>query len=494
MNNKKIIKSKELDIELLEKEVKKQQVQSFFKIVPILVTKKVLYTLFNIGTEKTEKKLYLPTSSKEDINKTSFLTTNNSNETIEINITTDKYKNSVVEIQEEQRKESNKEPSKFILPDLDISKVSLEKNIEDLSSDKRIETKKVTDSIAELSNNKNIENIKTKKLTERYELELKEIRRQLRTEIFSYNAVSENNNNLEELETLLEKTNLIIKKIEDLKDNITIENMNIYNDNYITNLISSYIEEFKLKKNIKDIKDSSLYILISEKLEELADKKEYINQQTEKEKEKQQIDEEKLIEIKERYSDFNNLNNKLEEFQKNQETLLIELQTKLENQTTIYEKEKVRILGAASQTKNLLNFTAGQMLLPGARSAKTTVAATAISLYYIRNLINPNKKFKLAKQIKIIDYSSEIESSIVDLDNIIDQINKTTTQIDLVIKEFKNNFKEYLGKVKEYDEVLKNLEKVSDEIKEKEYEIMKIREEQKLNLERNDLKVKKYES
>lgn len=493
MNDKKIVENKEDDIEVLEKEVKKQQVKSVFKIIPILVTQKILYTLFNIGTEEKEKKLYLPTSSSENIKKTSFLTTNNSNEIVEIEITTDKYKNSVVEIQEEQRKESNRKPQKIILPDLDRSKVSLEKNIEELSLDKRIETEKVTAAIEELSTNKNIENLKTKKLTEAYEIQLKEIRRQLRTEIFNYNAISENNDSIEELENLLEKTNLIIKKIEALKNNITIENANIYDDNYITDMINSYIEEFKLRKDIKDIKDSALYILISEKLEELADKKEYINHQTEKEKEKQQLDEENLIKIKDQYSDFDNLNTKLAEFQQNQEALLMEIQSKLERQTVIYEKEKVRIAGIASQTKNLLNFTAGQMILPGARSAKAAVASTAMSLYYMKKLINPKKKNKTVKKIKVIDYSSEIESSIMDLDNILDQISKTTSQIDIVIKEFKYNFKEYIG-IKEYDEVLKSLEKVSDELKEKEYEITKIREEQKLNLEKNDMKVKKYES
>ena len=78
------------------------------------------------------------------------------------------------------------------------------------------------------------------------------------------------------------------------------------------------------------------------------------------------------------------------------------------------------------------------------------------------------------------------------MDSILSQITKTESQIDSVIKEFKSKFKDHIGVSKEVDDVLKNLERVSDELKEKEYEIERIREEQRLNLEKNDAKVKKY--
>ena len=91
MDSKKTSKvsKKDNDIEVLEKEVKKEQVKTFFKVIPILMTQALINTLLNIETKEHEKRLYLPTSS-EDTKKTSFLTTNQENEIVEIEITTDK--------------------------------------------------------------------------------------------------------------------------------------------------------------------------------------------------------------------------------------------------------------------------------------------------------------------------------------------------------------------------------------------------------------------
>ena len=36
-----------------------------------------------------------------------------------------------------------------------------------------------------------------------------------------------------------------------------------YNDNYIIDIVNSYIKDFKSEKVVENLKDSSLYILIS---------------------------------------------------------------------------------------------------------------------------------------------------------------------------------------------------------------------------------------
>lgn len=495
MDNKKIAKvaTKDDDIEILEKEVKKEQVKTFFKVIPILMTQALINTLLNIETKEKEKRLYLPTSSSEDTKKTSFLTTNQENEIVEIEITTDKYKNGVVKAQTEEEKEANKEPRTVIIPSLKPEKVSLDKNIEDLSTDKKEETKKAEEAIDILLDDKQWQNVRAKKIIETYEEDLKEVRRELRTEVFDYNMINQDKDIDEnEADELLDKINLIIKKLEELKSNITVENVDLYNDNYIIDIVNSYINDFKSEKVVEDLKDSSLYILISKKLEELSNKKDHINAENKKEKEKQQIDDESLSRLKDKYSDFGSLNDRLRAFQEGQEALLMEIDTKLANQVTIEQIQRTTMLGISNQTQNLLNFTAAQMILPGARSAKAMMTAAAISTYYMRRLMKPTRKPRKIRKIRVTDYSKDIESSISDLDSILSQITKTEGQIDSVIKEFKKKFKDYIGTSKEADDILKNLERVSDELKEKEYEIERIREKQQLNLEKNDAKVKEY--
>lgn len=494
MDSKKTSKvsKKDNDIEVLEKEVKKEQVKTFFKVIPILMTQALINTLLNIETKEHEKRLYLPTSS-EDTKKASFLTTNQENEIVEIEITTDKYKNGIVKAQTEEEKEANKEQRTVIIPSLKPKKVSLDKNIENLSTDKKEETKKVAEAIDILLDNKQWQNVRAKRIIETYEDDLKEVRRELRTAVFDYNMINQDKDIDEsEADKLLDKINLLIKKLEELKDNITIENISVYNDNYIIDIVNSYIKDFKSEKVVENLKDSSLYILISKKLEELSNKRDHINAENKKEKEKQQIDDDSLKKIKDKYSDFDSLNDRLKTFQEGQEALLIQINAKLESQTTVEQIQRIRILGISNQTQNLLNFTAGQMILPGARSAKAMMTAAAISTYYMRRLMNPTIRPQGVRKIRVTDYSKEIESSISDLDNILSQISKTESQIYSVIKEFKKKFKEYIGTSKEVDGILENLERVSDELREKEYEIEKIREEQKLNLEKNDAKVKEY--
>lgn len=495
MDSKKISKvvEKDDDIEVLEKDVQKEQVKTFFKVIPILMTQALINTLLNIETKEKEKRLYLPTSSSEDIKKTSFLTTNQENEIVEIEITTDKYKNGIVRVQSEEEKEANKEARTVIIPSLKPERVSLDNNIEDLSNDKKEESKKAEEAIDILFDDKQWQNVRAKKIIETYEEDLKRVRRELRSEIFNYNMINiDKDIDENEINELLAKINLIIKKLEKLKDGISIENVSLYNDNYIIDIVNSYIKDFKSEKVVEGLKDSSLYILISKKLEELSNKKDRINAENEKEKEKKQLDDESLSRIKDKYSDFNNLNDKLRAFQEGQEALLMEIDTKLANQVTVEQMQRTTILGISNQTQNLLNFTASQMILPGARSAKAMMTATAISTYYMRRLMNPTRRQQRVRRIRVTDYSKEIESSISDLDNILSQITKTEGQITSVIKEFKKKFKEYIGVSKEVDDILKNLERVSDELKEKEYEIERIREEQKLNLEKNDAKVKEY--
>ena len=265
MDSKKTSKvsKKDNDIEVLEKEVKKEQVKKFFKVIPILMTQALINTLLNIETKEHEKRLYLPTSS-EDTKKASFLTTNQENEIVEIEIATDKYKNGIVKAQTEEEKEANKEQRTVIIPSLKPKKVSLDKNIENLSTDKKEETKKVAEAIDILLDNKQWQNVRAKRIIETYEDDLKEVRRELRTAVFDYNMINQDKDIDEsEADKLLDKINLLIKKLEELKDNITIENISVYNDNYIIDIVNSYIKDFKSEKVVENLKDSSLYILIS---------------------------------------------------------------------------------------------------------------------------------------------------------------------------------------------------------------------------------------
>ena len=341
--------------------------------------------------------------------------------------------------------------------------------------------------------NVKLDKLKNHKIIDEYENKLKEIRKDLRELIFEYNLVSEATNNVyesKEADKLLDKLNEIIKKIEELKSKIDISDITKYDDNYLYTLVSSYIEEFKNKNFVSEIKDSSLYIMISEKLEELDTKKDKLQIKIETKKNRLELDEERIEQIRDKYYNFEKFNNDIRNFQKSQDLLLEDIKDKMSKATTIKERVETQIVGMNRQSRRALALMSATLMLPGARTARGLATMAAAYLYFMKRVMRPTTKTRHFKTITVTDYHKEIENSISQLDDVSLLLNKTTKQIDLTIKEFETEFKEYLNEIPECRELLNNLEKIKDEILEKEYEIKRIKEEQEKNLEKNDAKVK----
>lgn len=337
-----------------------------------------------------------------------------------------------------------------------------------------------------------LDKLKNHKIVDEYENKLKEVRKELRTLIFEYNLIAdaaENVYNSKEAEELLDRLNEIIRKMEELKKAIAVPDIDKYDDNYLYTLIESYIEEFKNKNFVSEIKDSSLYIMISDKLAELDSKKDKLQDKLETKKETLEIDEERLEELRERYFNYEKFNNDLLNFQATQDKVLDEIRDKMAKATTVTERVEAQLAGMTRQSRRLRNMIAASMLLPGARSARGIATMTATYLYFMRNVMNPRTVTRRYKVVKTTDYHKEIERSISQLDDVHSLLKKTSRQIDLTIKEVEKEFAEYIDVIPECKELLANLEKVKEEIKEKEYELQRIKEEQEKNLEKNNAKV-----
>ena len=397
----------------------------------------------------------------------------------------------VVELTLEEKQEQlflelNNKESKF----LDEPHKNVDENsLESIS----ISPKNKIGAIKEIEYSDKLDKLKNHKIIDEYENKLKEIRKDLRKLIFEYNLVSEASNSVyesKETDKLLDKLNEIIKKIEELKSKIDISDINKYDDNYLYSLISSYIEEFKNKQFVTEIKDSSLYIMISEKLEELDTKKDNLQTKIANKKNKLELDEERIEQIRDKYYNFEKFNNDILNFQKSQDLLLEDIKDKMSKATTVKERVETQIVGMNRQSRRTLALMSATLMLPGARTARGLATMAAAYLYFMRRIMRPTTKTRRFKTITITDYHKEIENSISQLDDVSKLLNKTSKQIDLTIKEFEKEFKDYINELPECRELLSNLEKIKAEISEKEYEIKRIKEEQEINLEKNDSKVK----
>ena len=345
-----------------------------------------------------------------------------------------------------------------------------------------------------LSTSEELKKVKSKKIVEAYEKELKDIRYDLRLLIDEYNHLVDDEEKIlfsDEAADLLDKLTSIISKLEELEKKIQVDDIDKYDDNYIYYLIEEYMKEFKNQKIVDELKDSPLYIDIVRKIEELQQKKDILSEQVEEKKIDYEDREKKFNELKEQFHKIDQINKELLDFQYEQDALLQEAREKVRDALTVEEKVKVEMKILDNQSRRLLRLIALRMFFPGSFSAKAISSSIAAYLLFTRQLIEPETVTKKYKVIKVIDYGEDIKDSISSLEGAIDLLGKTGRQVDKLIDDIHDKFKDYIGVVKECDYLLYDLKKIKDNIKEKEYEMERIKKEQENVLKENNAKVLK---
>ncbi|MBQ3307274.1 MAG: hypothetical protein IJG68_03665 [Bacilli bacterium] len=501
----------------LEQKVKKQQVRTFIKSIPIVIGTAPFYffkkNLKQEPTKQAEEKSSLKqepnTTNKSIIEDPSFSkshpNTNNSFKessskiqltpkeaisTVPIterirqkfkkeNIKEDTIKEEIIEVLEEKPKEDNKKEIKYP----SVGGEVLENSIEE-SSD-----------FEELSPTieKKLEDLKSRRIIEAYEDNLKEIRYELRKSIYEYNVLSSELEGVvvsKEASVILDKLSDLIDKLEELKRKIRIDNLDKYDDNYIYYLIESYFNEFQNGKVIKEIKDSPLFISISSKIEEVKKKQDSLHKSVSSKKAQLEVKEKNFEHLKEKYYSIDQMNRELLSFQYDQEKLLWEIQDKVRNATTVQERVQTEIEGLDRQSRKMLRLLTFQMLLPGAKYAKGVASTTAAYLLFMKNVVKPKMVTKKYQVIMVHDYKDLIMSSIEELEDAKKVLSKTSSEIDKMIKEMNEKYGDYAYAIPEWKELLSNLRRVKQDLEEKKYEMNRLQKEQERELEKNNAKVK----
>ena len=476
------------ELEELEKKVKQQQRITFLKTIPIVLVGQIYTTL----TENNAKKKELVLNEViERLKKENAFSEKELNQIIEalkasnlnslepqllakLGVPTEAYKRTaeldLTDFLYPDKVVSTDTTKSILKANEELKNINQEAtNVEKATSE---EEKKAGITAYDTIEDK-INKLKNHKIVDEYESKLKDIRKDLRGLVYEYNLLVDESEQLtssKQAEELLDKLTVIINKMEELKDAIDIPNIDQYDDNYLYTLIEEYLEQFSNNQFVDEIKDSDLYIMIANKLSELDREKDKLQNKVETKKEELLVDEENLEEIKEKYHNFDKINNNIMSFQLEQDKLLDEIRIKMSKATTESERAQIRIAGMNRQTRRLMNALGASLLIPGARTARTMAIMTATSMYFMRNLVNPQTVTRRYRTVRTEDYAKEIESSIADLEDITTLIKRTARQVDITISEVEKEFAEYMNIYPECRELLSNLIKIRDEIKEKEYE------------------------
>lgn len=515
----------EQEIKELEKSVKKNRKYVLIKTVPLVLAEGIIQFVSPSTNLKNKKDEYgdedfvfTDDSSKKGSNTTSkksrkkIISINGENVVVSIpqNKNNKKKVHDEIELLEEDKDEKDKKelknkkdtksekdknsfnPAPILIP------ISIGEKIFNNSSSKSVDKThssdemKIIDNI--LSSSIELEKVKSRKIVEAYEKELKDIRYDLRLLIYEYNHLVDDEEKLlfsDEAADLLDKLTSVISKLEELEKKIQIDDLDKYDDDYIYYLIEEYMKEFKSQKIVDELKDSPLYIEIVEKIEELQQKKDILSGQVEEKKTNFEEREKKFDELKEKFNKIEQINKELLDFQYEQDALLQEAREKVRDALTVEEKVKVEMKILDNQSRRLLRMIALRMFFPGSFSAKAISSSIAAYLLFTRRLIQPETITKKYKVIKVIDYGEDIKDSISSLEGAIDLLGKTGKQVDRLIDDIHDKFKDYIGVVKECDYLLYDLNKIKDNIKEKEYEMERIKKEQENVLKENNAKVLK---
>lgn len=461
----------EKELKELEDKVKKQQALTFLKIAPIIITGTVLKTLSGYEHKEATSPLILPTSSTENYKKQSFLTPDKNNNIIEVEIKTSEHTKERVNVNstnienlvtKHQPKKRKTTPVEVI--EIDQTKIPVKETTKEDVLD--------------------LDKLKNKEIVSQYEEKLKEARSNLKDLIYEYNIIEksfQNTKSTKELEELLNRLNELIKKLDELKSKLSLDINDKYDLNYIKELATIYIDSFNNKEIIDEIKDSKLYISISEKVSELKKEESLLTLRLEEKKDALQVSESDIDDLKDKYDNYRNFNDELARFREKQELLVRKALEDVQNCVTTQQRAAVTTRALNNQARNLRRNLRRQLLRPGARGARRMNALAMAYIRAMQRMMRPQTVVEEYQTVEIADYSKDIEYSITELEKSLSSLKSTTLEIKDTIKMIETDYKDFLDN-KEVQELLANLEEVYASVKEKEEDLIRIKEEQEKNL------------
>lgn len=509
-------KKQNLNLKKLEQEVKQLQISSFLVAVPIAIAGNTLETILHLRDNNKTEREEAKGLSIEELHQQNKLELKETALYIEDYQTNDRKFTDYGYPKTTDGKEIVKYRSSKVLDNITkvsypteaTARIPLEQDIKEKKtlkqedSKRKVEIKTVNQTeialqktaIEELPDT--LLKLTDKKIVSQYEESLKEIKGELKNIIYEFTILENTTSeiyNSKKAEQVLDQLIIIIKKLEELKEKIKLELTTLEDDTYLTYLVDNYIEDFKNNKTVDGVKDSGLYIMLSDKIEEAKTTTQNLNNHILEEKEKLELDEAKFSLLKESYYDFENFNNQLLLFQNEQDQILKDLEQKVKESTTITEQVEYKMKAMSRQSKRLLKMLTLPMLIPGNRSAKAMATGTAAYLYFLHNLLNPKLERKKYRIIKVTDYSKDIENNIAKIEETTNLLTKTSTKLKDMIEKIEIDFKDYIKEIPEYKELLNNLNSLLNNLKEKEEELARIKKNQEKVLEENNQKVKTLE-
>lgn len=494
----KLLKKKKL--EELEKKVKRLQIVTFFKATSLILSGLVFKTIFDNSKKNQNIKKINIDMSNEKQNATENKKNNIDTPDVKVLFIRDilNINNAVVKKDDRNDKKNSKEKEEKtknkvndeLQRKTEVSKKEKKENniktkkntsqgnvsipvVTGINQDKK-ENSKEKNKINENEKNTDIpkkekDKIINKGIIEKYQEELKQIRTELKKIISEYDEEEKTTDNAEEL---LEKVKLVIEKLDLLAESIKVSD--IYDNDYYYDLIKYYTSELNDPMILNELKDSDLYYLLSQKIGIMNDKTDKLRYELSQKKSKTD-DMEKVDTF-----EFKKFSEKLDKFQEEQKKIIRKTEKEVKKAKTVSRRILNKMIALRMQVLSLLLLMA-TMRRPSVRNSKAAAISTLATVYFMNQILKDKYDDSNKKEVLDTDYIKAVESNLDDINSTLSLISVTSGKLDKLINDITAEFSDYL-ELDECQELLNSLYSVRKEIKEKEYEINSIMEQQEKSL------------
>ena len=298
----------------------------------------------------------------------------------------------------------------------------------------------------------------------------------------------------EEIKRLLDKIESIKKQILSLEKTFEFKFPIEEPDNYLIYLIEEYKnnrkEEIDLGKKLKEKKEFQSLV---DTMIEIEEKQEIVQKQLEEKKEQMELEEEQIKKLQDDMIDIEEIDKRMNQMIEKGNKALEDITSKVNE--TIQITEKVNYI-TTQVNHSLLELFLLMALFKRNLSIKNSVLAAttaALALDMILKMTTPVQEKKVEKEIKITDYKNMIENCITDTEFLENTIHQNLNNISSLRYTFEHNYQS-CSYLPSYQEALEKLSKLEENMKEHKQNIRKMKQDMEYQLEKNDAKVKKYDS
>lgn len=297
-----------------------------------------------------------------------------------------------------------------------------------------------------------------------------------------------------EIQLLIEKLNYIKRQISSLQKTFEFNFPVEEPDNYLIYLVDEFKD--KVKSNIllsNKLKENKEYKSILDRIVEIEEKQELLLEKVNEKKDQLNLDNEQVEKMNNDVVDIEDMKKKIEHMLSVQTNLLNEIKIKVNE--TVHITERVDYI-TKSVNHSILELFLLMSILKHNLSIKNSVIAAVsakIALDMIMKMTTPTKEKVVTKVSDVNNYEDLINSCLSDTGKLEKLMDENLNSISSIRYAFEHDYKE-CSYLPSYKETLDKIYSLEEEMKTKKVEIIKMKKETELQLEKNNTKVIRYGS